>query len=91
MYDEALAVGIMPAEFWAMTQREIRDTVTQRTRQKNIEIHALSGMIRVAVLSAFSDKVKFPASPFPEEKHEGNWKNSYNYLKALQKKQQGGA
>lgn len=87
MYDEALSVGIMPVEFWGMTQGEIRDTVTQRIRQKQSEIHALSGMVRVAVLSAFSDKVKFPSSPFPEEKTEGNWKNSYNYLKALQEKQ----
>ena len=91
MYNEALSVGILPSEFWDMTPKEVRDTVTLRIRQKENEIYTLSGMIRVAVLSAFSDKAKFPASAeeaFGKEK-EGNWKNSYNYLKALQKKQGG--
>jgi hypothetical protein len=91
MYSNALEVGIYPSEFWDMSVQEVRDTVNSRHKQKQNDIYALSAMVRVAVLSAFSDKVKFPSSPFPEEKTEGNWKNSYNYLKALQKKQQGGA
>ena len=93
--NDALEVGIMPGEFWDMTPQEIRDTVNSRLRQKQNEIYTLSGMIRVAVLSVFSDKCKFPVSPdeafIREEKREGNWKNSYNYLKALQKVHKGGA
>ena len=93
--NDALEVGIMPGEFWDMTPQEIRDTVNSRLRQKQNEIYTLSGMIRVAVLSVFSDKCKFPVSSDEafsrEEKREGNWKNSYNYLKALQKVHKGGA
>ena len=73
-----------------MTLQEVRDTVNSRIRQKNDEIYTLSGMIRVAVLSVFSDKVQFPAAPNQEEK-QGDWKNSKNYLKALQKIHKGGA
>lgn len=86
MYSRALEVGILPTEFWGMTLKELRDTVNSRIRQKNEEIYTLSGMIRVAVLSVFSKEVKFPAPPHQEEK-TGDWKNSYNYLKALQSKQ----
>lgn len=90
MYSKALAVGIYPSEFWDMSIQEIKDTVNSRIKQKTDEIYTLSGMIRVAVLSAFSEKVKFPAPPDQDEQ-EGNWKNSYNYLKALQKVRKGGA
>lgn len=90
MYRKALEVGIYPSEFWDMTLREVRDTVNSRIRQKNDEIYTLSGMIRVAVLSAFSADVRFPAPPDQEEK-QGDWKNSKNYLKALQKIHKGGA
>ena len=95
MYSEALESGILPLEFWEMSIQEVRDTVNSRMRQKQNEIYTLSGMIRVAVLSVFSDKCKFPVSPDEafnrEGKREGNWKNSYNYLKALQKVHKGGA
>lgn len=95
MYNEALEVGIYPAEFWDMSMQEVRDTVTRRIRQKQNEIYTLSAMIRVAVASAISAENKFPASAAEafgrEEKREGNWKNSYNYIKALQKLKQGGA
>ena len=95
MYSEALESGILPLEFWEMSIQEVRDTVNSRMRQKQNEIYTLSGMIRVAVLSVFSDKCKFPVSPDEAfnrgEKREGNWKNSYNYLKALQKVHKGGA
>jgi len=90
MYRKALEIGIYPSEFWDMTLQEVRDTVNSRIRQKNDEIYTLSGMIRVAVLSVFSDKVQFPAAPNQEEK-QGDWKNSKNYLKALQKIHKGGA
>ena len=70
-----------------MTLQEVQDTVNSRIRQKNDEIYTLSGMIRVAVLSAFSDKVQFPAPPDSQEQQ--NWKNSYNYMKALQEAEGG--
>ena len=73
-----------------MSLQEIRDTVHSRNKQKQNEIYALSSMIRVAVLSVFSKEVRFPDPP-SEERKEGNWKNSYNYLKALQKIHKGGA
>lgn len=85
MYRKALEVSIYPSEFWDMTLQEVQDTVNSRLRQKNDEIYTLSAKIRVAVLSVFSDEVKFPAPP-DHEKEQG-WKNSYNYLKALQEKQ----
>jgi len=85
MYNKALEVGILPSEFWEMSLREVRNTVDSRIRQKNNEIYALSGMIRVAVLSAFSKEVQFPAPPGSSEKGSGNWENSKNYMKALQK------
>jgi hypothetical protein len=87
MYAKALEVGILPFEFWEMSLKEVQDTVNSRLRQKNDEIYTLSAMIRVAVLSAFSDKVQFPAPP--DQQKEQNWKNSYNYLKALQKAEGG--
>lgn len=85
MYNKALGVGILPSEFWEMSLREVRNTVDSRIRQKNNEIYSLSGMIRVAVLSAFSKEVQFPAPPDSSEKESGNWMNSKNYMKALQK------
>lgn len=72
-----------------MTLREIRDTVYSRNKQKREEIYALSSMIRVAVLSCFSKEVRFPDPP--NEEKEKDWKNSYNYLKALQQIHKGGA
>ena len=86
MYSKALEVGILPAEFWEMSLQEARDTAYSRIRQKNEEIYTLSGMIRVAVLSVFSKDVQFPAPPNKEEE-TGDWKNSYNYMKALQSTQ----
>ena len=85
MYNKALGVGILPSEFWEMSLREVRNTVDSRIRQKNNEIYSLSGMIRVAVLSAFSKEVQFPAPPDSSEKESRNWENSKNYMKALQK------
>lgn len=85
MYNKALGVGILPSEFWEMSLREVRNTVDSRIRQKNNEIYSLSGMIRVAVLSAFSKEVQFPAPPDSSENGSGNWENSKNYMKALQK------
>lgn len=86
MYRKALEVGILPSEFWEMSLKEVQDTVNSRIRQKNDEIYTLSSMIRVAVLSVFSKDVQFPAPPGKDERRQ-NWKNSYNYLKALQEKQ----
>lgn len=86
MYAKALEVGIYPSEFWDMSLREVRDTVNSRIKQRNDEIYTLSSMIRVAVLSVFSSDVQFPAPP--EHEKEQSWKNSYNYLKALQEKQE---
>ncbi len=88
MYAKALEVGIYPSEFWDMSLREVKDTVNSRLRQKYDEIYTLSALIRVAVLSAFSDKVQFPAPPDQGEKQQ-NWKNSYNYMKALQEAEGG--
>jgi len=73
-----------------MSLQEVQDTVNSRIRQNNDDIYTLSGMIRVAVLSVFSDKVQFPDAPDQGEKQQ-NWKNSKNYLKALQKIHKGGA
>ena len=84
MYNKALEVGIYPSEFWDMSIQEVSDTVNSRLKQRSDEIYTLSGMIRVAVLSVFSKDVKFPDRP-NDEKSEESWKNSYNYLKALQK------
>jgi hypothetical protein len=70
-----------------MSLKEVQDTVNSRFRQKNNEIYTLSGMIRVAVLSVFSKDVQFPQPPEKEQKTEGDWKNSYKYLKALQEHQ----
>ena len=90
MYSKALECGLSSSEFWNMTLQEIRDTVNSRYKQRQNEIYSLSAMVRVAVLSAFSKDVKFPPPPFEEER-QGDWKNSYNYLKALQKIHKGGA
>lgn len=90
MYSKALSVGVYPSEFWDMAPREVKDTVDFRIKQRNNEIYSLSAMIRVAVLSAFSADIKFPSAPDSGEK-EGDWKNSYNYMKALQKLKKGGA
>ena len=87
MYAKALEVGIFPSEFWEMSLKEVQDTVNSRIRQKNDEIYTLSSMIRVAVLSVFSDKVQFPAPP--EGEKQQNWQNSYNYMKALQQAEGG--
>jgi hypothetical protein len=89
MYSNALEVGIYPSEFWDMSVQEVKDTVNSRHKQKQNDIYALSAMVRVAVLSAFSKDVKFPEPP--NEEHKGDWKNSYNYMKALQKLKKGGA
>lgn len=88
MYSRALEVGILPSEFWDMSLAEINSTVSSRIRQKNNEIYALSGMIRVAVLSAFSKEVQFPAPPDSGENERG-WENSKKYLKALQQLKRG--
>lgn len=72
-----------------MSLAEIKDTVYSRFKQRQYDIYALSSMIRVAVLSAFSEEVKFPSAPYEEQGEEKNWKNSYKYLKALQEKQRG--
>jgi hypothetical protein len=86
MYSRALEVGILPSEFWEMSLHEIKSTVDSRIRQKNNEIYALSSMIRIAVLSAFSKDVQFPAPPSDQSEDKGiNWENSKNYMKALQK------
>lgn len=91
MYSKALGYGLTPLEFWDMSLQEVKDTVNSRYRQKNKEIHALSGMIRVAVLSVFPDSnVKFPSVPYGEEETpEENWKNSKNFMRALQEKRRG--
>jgi hypothetical protein len=50
-------------------------------------------MIRVAVLSCFSEDVRFPDPPYFDdgEPREASWKNSYNYMTALSKIHKGGA
>lgn len=73
-----------------MSLQEIKDTVNSRLKQKQNDIYALSSLVRVAVLSAFSKDVKFPPPPFEQER-QGDWKNSYNYMKALSKIHKGGA
>lgn len=67
-----------------MTLQEVKDTVNSRFKQRQNDNYTLSSLIRVAVLSCFSKEVRFPDPP-SEERKEGDWKNSYNYLKALQK------
>ena len=90
MYSHALEVGLCPSEFWNMSLQEIKDTVNSRFKQRQNDIYALSAMVRVAVLSAFSKDVKFPEPPNQGNK-QGDWKNSYNYMKALSKIHKGGA
>lgn len=79
----------MPSEFWALTLREAKDVITARTNRKNAEIYGLSNYIRLAVLSVLSPDVMFPNPPQEEETNSEKWKNSYNYLKQIQKSQRG--
>ncbi len=92
-YNDALQVGLSPYEFWSMSLAEIKDTVNSRLIQRQNDIYALSSMVRVAVLSVFSSEAPFPKSAdeaFDRNKNrEGNWINSYNYLKAVQEMQRG--
>ena len=62
--------------------------ISSRIKGKNAEIYALSGMIRTAIVSAFSDKVQFPKAPTEEP---GDWHRSADYFRALSKMQRGGA
>ena len=69
-----------------MSCKEVRDTVDARLAQRKDEIYALSGMIRVTVLSVFPNTgVCFPAPPGQDDKEEA-WMNSKKYMKALQEK-----
>lgn len=85
MYQRSLEVGILPSEFWGMSLKEINDTVSLRIKAKNNEIYALSGMLRLAVLSVFSKDVQFPSPPDNDENEEG-WKKSKAYFKILQER-----
>ena len=87
MYAKALEVDILPSEFWEMSIKEVEDTAHYRNRQKSDEIYTLSGMIRVAVLSCFSKEVRFPDPP--DHQMDQEWKNSYNYMKAIQEAEGG--
>lgn len=85
MYSNALSAGISPSEFWDMSAREVAETVKARIKHEQDFIYYHATMIRIAVLSVFSAEAHFPRSPeeaFAREK-EMDWKNSYNYLKAL--------
>lgn len=83
-YNEALECGLFPSEFWNMSLKEVKDTVRSRIKQRQTEIYALSSMVRVAVLSCFSENNPFPPPPsFDDEENVGDWTNSYNYLAAL--------
>lgn len=88
MYTQALEVGLMPSEFWALSVKEARDIITARITQKSNEIYSLSNMIRLAVLSVFSPDVQFPQPP-QAEGNENKWKNSKNFMKQLQQAQRG--
>lgn len=91
-YNDALQIGILPSEFWNMSLLEVKDTVHSRFKQRQNDIYALSSMVRVAVLSCFSEEVDFPEPPYYEEEQKKNsWKNSYEYLKALSEIKRGGA
>lgn len=76
-----------------MTLREVKDTVNSRFKQRQNDNYALSSMIRVAVLSCFSEDVRFPDPPYFDDgdPREASWKNSYNYMTALSKIHKGGA
>lgn len=71
-----------------MSLNEVYDVITARNERRNDEIYSLSNLIRIAVLSVFSEKVDFPEPPSNQRK-ENNWKNSYNYLKKVQSQQRG--
>ena len=83
MYNKAVEVGVYPSEFWKMSPGEIRDIITLRVKQRSNEIYYLSGMIRTAIVSAFSDKVQFPSAPPGEDEQEQQWKRSRDYMRAL--------
>lgn len=73
-----------------MSLQEVKDTVYSRFKQRQNDIYALSSMVRVAVLSCFSEETTFPPPPFENEK-EGDWTKSYKYMSALSKIHKGGA
>jgi hypothetical protein len=73
-----------------MSLREVKDTVNSRFKQRQNDNYALSSLIRVAVLSCFSENVRFPDPPYTEDK-EGDWRNSKRYMDALSKIHKGGA
>lgn len=87
LYDKALEVGVLPAEFWEMSLQETRDTVFARIRKSNNDIYSQSALNRMAILSSFSKEIKFPEPPEQNERQgEGNlhrWKESKKYMKAL--------
>lgn len=77
-----------------MTLQEVKDTVNSRFKQRQNDNYTLSSLIRVAVLSCFSDNVRFPDPPYTEDdtKYEdGDWQNSKRYMDALSKIHKGGA
>lgn len=90
-YNDALESGILPEQFWEMSLREVKDTVHSRFKQRQKDIYALSSLVRVAVLSCFSEDTTFPPPPSFEEENQGDWRNSYNYMAALSKIHKGGA
>ena len=87
LYDKALEVGVLPAEFWEMSLQETRDTVFSRIRKSNNDIYAQAALNRMAILSSFSKENKFPKPPNQNEHQgEGNlhrWKESQKYMQAL--------
>lgn len=87
MYTEALKAGLLPSDFWEMSLQEARDTIFSRIRQRNNDIYSQAAMNRLAIISSFSQEIKFPEPPDQlEHQGEGNlhrWKESQKYMKAL--------
>ena len=76
-----------------MSLAEVKGMVYSRFKQRQKDIYSLSLMIRVAVLSCFSEENSFPDPPLfdDEVNNTESWRNSYNYMTALSKIHKGGA
>lgn len=88
MFQRALEVGILPSEFWSMSLQEIVYTVSYRNKAKNKEIYEMAFLNRLAVLSCFSEKARFPSYSelHGQSDDDESWQNSKAFFKELQER-----